>query len=173
MSRPEALLRSLDRYYSEPQKRRQLASIVARKSEVSLRIIDWLTTNYAKKHNVVYHTSSQTQRIFNVYLEYKACLRSFSKKYFDPFARNERMEFEDGSGGKILTTIAQQNFFRWAIENGVVEYATAHVAEVEGDMLAAIQHRYAEQRSLKRKELSKAAVRSCTKTNISVTVKFT
>lgn len=173
MSRQDALLRSLERYYSDIDCRRQLAAVVGRKSDVSLRIIDWLTTNYAKKHNVVYHVAGEDKRSFNVFLEYKACLRSFSKKYFDPFARNDRVEFDDGDGKIIKTTVAQQNFFRWAIKNGVVEYAKQHVAEIEADMIAAIQHRYAQQRSLKRKELSKAAVRSCTKTNISVTVKFT
>lgn len=171
MRKQDALLRALNRYYSDPEKRKHLASIVGRKSAVSLRIIDWLTTNYAKKYNVVYHVDDG-KRSFNVYLEYKACLRSFSKKFFDPFARRERLDFDDGTGNTITTTLAQQNFFKWAIESGVIDYAIAHVADIENDMNKAIQHRYEEEKSFKRKELSKAAVRSCTKTNISVVVKF-
>lgn len=171
MRKQDALLRSLNRYYADPDKRRRLAAVVGRKSVVSLRIIDWLTTNFAKKHNVVYHLGNN--RPFNIFLEYKACLRSFSKRFFDPFARRERLDFDDGNGGRISTTLAQQNFFRWAIDNGVIDYAVQHVAEIEGDMVAAIQHRYEEDHGSKRKELSKAAVRSCTKTNIAITVRFT
>ncbi len=170
-SKQASLKRSLDKYYADVDNRRQLTRVVARKSEVSLRTIDWLTTNYAKKHNIVYVVEG-TGRNFNVFLEYKACLRSFSKKYFDPFCRRERVPFEDGYGGDIKSTIAQQNFFMWAIKNGVVDYAETHFREIDADMNSALQHR-CKQRTLKRKELSKAAVRSCTKTNISVTVKFT
>ena len=172
MRKQESLLRSLERYYGDAKKRQQFTRVVTRKSKVSLRLIDWLTTNYAKKHNVVYTVGTQGHN-FNVFLEYKACLRSFSKKYFDPFCRRERLDFKDGFGGTVTTTIAQQNFFAWAIENGVIDYAEKHVESIEADMLEAIQHRFHEQRTLKRKELSKAAVRSCTKTNIGVTVKFT
>ena len=168
MRKQDALQRSLSRYYT-PANRRRLAAIVGRKSAVSLRIIDWLTTNYAKKYNIVYLHNGQP---FNIFLEYKACLRSFSKKFFDPFARRERMQFDDGNGGQITTTLAQQNFFRWAMGSGVVDYALANVDQIEADMNSAIQHRYKEEKMSKRKELSKAAVRSCTKTNVNVVVRF-
>jgi hypothetical protein len=49
-------------------------------------------------------------------------LKSFSKKQFDPFRRNVRIDFEYEPGKTIETTVAQLNFFRWAISNKVIDY---------------------------------------------------
>ena len=46
------LLESLLDYYSKNIN--VLTSIITQKNTLSLRILDWLVTNYAKKYNVVY-----------------------------------------------------------------------------------------------------------------------
>ena len=45
------LLESLISYYSKNIN--ILTNIITQKNVLSLRILDWLVTNYAKKHNVV------------------------------------------------------------------------------------------------------------------------
>lgn len=75
--------------------------------------------------------SSTTQ--FFVYLKYRAQLTSYHKIKFDPFCRNDRI-VNWGPNGDITTTLAQLNFFKWAIENRVLEYIQNHLKEIEVDM---------------------------------------
>ena len=138
---------------------------------VSLRVIDWLVTNYSKKKNVAYifHDFSGEERIFNVYLEYKSQLKSFSKSLFDPFKRGPRIQFADCYGKPFETTIGQLNFFKWAIRHGVVEYATRHVTDIERDMVESTRKR-TEVPTGKRSHLSK--MQPCTTTMLKVKVTF-
>ncbi|MHB1952224.1 MAG: DUF7197 family protein [Sulfobacillus sp.] len=110
-------------------------------SKISLRVLDWFVTNYAKQYNIVFQIKKYGREVyFFVYPEYKAQLKGYSKKQFDPFCRRNRIEFEYalGSGRKsaIITTIAQLNFFKWAIENGVLDYVEKHLEEITKDMNA-------------------------------------
>ena len=84
------LLESLIEYYSKNM--HLFTSIITQKSILSLRILDWLVTNYAKKENIVYTIIKNNQEVnFNIYLDYKNQLKAYSKKYFDPFCRRERL----------------------------------------------------------------------------------
>tara|TARA_X000001036_G_scaffold437093_1_gene481650 strand:+ start:4787 stop:5119 length:333 start_codon:yes stop_codon:yes gene_type:complete len=38
---------------------------------------------------------------------------------------------------ELVTTLAQLNFFRWAIEHGLLKYAHKHSKEIECDMVVA------------------------------------
>lgn len=108
-----------------------LGILLTDRYKLSLRIIDWFVTNYAKKHNIVINKNNKP---FIVYLEYKSQLKAYSKKQFDPFCRRARIHFEYAHGNKFETTIGQLNFFRWAIENFIIEYIIAHYEHIEQDM---------------------------------------
>ena len=168
-SRDEVLLRSLRKFYAAPAALRILTDVLRNRTKISLRTLDWLVTNYAKKNNVVYAYENKT---INVFLEYKGCLKAFSKRSFDPFQRRDRIEILDADGQRLQSTVGQLNFFRFAISMGVVAYALKHAADIEADMILAIKHRQAKGPKTKRKELSKAAIKSATATDIKVTVKF-
>lgn len=178
-SKHDVLLTSLKKFYSDPDKLRVLTDVLRASSHISLRILDWLVTNYAKKHNIVYLVTSDTATdevpsTFNMFLEYKSQLKAYSKRYFDPFCRRDRLEFTDADGNAFHTTVGQLNFFRWAITHGVVSYGEKHAHDIEHDMLGSIRHRTgatAESKP-KRRELSKAAIKGCTKTHVTVTVRF-
>lgn len=167
-SREDVLLRSLRKYYADDKALRMLTDVLRNKTKVSLRTLDWLVTNYAKKHNIVYTHNGKT---VNVYLQYKGCLKAFSKRSFDPFQRRDRIEITDADGKPLQSTTGQLNFFRFAISTGVIEYAVNNAASIENDMLQAIRHRSTGQKT-KRKELSKAAIKTATSTDIKVTVRF-
>ena len=173
-SRDEVLLRSLRKYYADPKALRTLTDVLRNKTRVSLRTLDWLVTNYSKKNNIVYTHDAKT---VNVFLEYKGCLKAFSKRSFDPFQRRDRIEITDADGAPMQSTTGQLNFFRFAISKGVVSYAVKHTAAIEADMLQAIRHRAVKhpdnEPKSKRKELSRAAIKSATATDIKVTVRFT
>lgn len=170
-SRDDVLLRSLRKYFTDKQALRVLTDVLRNKTKISLRTLDWLVTNYAKKNNIVYTYNNRT---INVFLEYKGCLKAFSKRSFDPFQRRNRIEITDADGNLMQSTPGQLNFFRFAISTGIIRYALNNLAVIEADMIQAIKHRAsnATQPKAKRKELSKAAIKTATATDIKVTVRF-
>ena len=182
------------------------------KSKVSLRVIDWFATNYSKKNNVVYYierkknTSPKNRTLkkkkdtqfsnipssvynhqFNVYLNYKSQLKAYSKKQFDPFCRRDRIEFFYNNTKSIITTVGQLNFFRWALENKILDYITDNLKIIETDMNQNIRkpdvklskkksklgcdfNKKTERR--KRKELSTSATNTINKHKVSITLDF-
>jgi hypothetical protein len=100
-------------------------------SAISLRLIDWFVTNYARQHTTSYILNGQE---FLVYMNYKSQLKAYSKKLFDPFCRRERIMFQVPGQEPFLTTVGKLNFFRWAIEKGVIEFIQLNLAKVEKEM---------------------------------------
>lgn len=136
---------------------RKMLAVINGESVISLRIIDWFSTNYAKKYYTVYayaaaaaksaNSATDTEpsahdaassfcrdRRFKVYTDYKLKLKAYSKKRFDPFCRWDRIDFPYKNNSSIQTTIGQLNFFKWAIENHVIQYIEANYAAIERDM---------------------------------------
>jgi hypothetical protein len=85
----DLLLTNLISYYSDQdyQQLDKILPILNGTSPISLRIIDWFVTNYAKQHYVVYMYADSR---FKVYNDYKLKLKAYSKKRFDPFCRWEK-----------------------------------------------------------------------------------
>ena len=71
-----------------------------------------------------------------MYVDYKLKLKAYSKRRFDPFCRWDRITIPYSNGTFIQTTIGQLNFFKWALENGVVAYIESHYGTIEDDMNA-------------------------------------
>lgn len=174
----DLLLRSISRYYEKPEIHRVFRDMVNGDGPVSLRLMEWFVTNYAKKHNVYYHTDEM--RCFNVYLSYKAQLKAYNKRYFDPFCRNERVTVEDTEGNAVETTVGQANFFRWVIQNDILRWTTEHAADIEGDMVAAARERDDNDtgersrtgRRKRRGEISQSATRRMNRTHEEITISF-
>jgi hypothetical protein len=94
---------------------------------LSLRIIDWFVTKYSRKNFVRYQLNGQD---FLVYLSYKGQLKAYSKQYFDPNCRRERIMFKIPDHDQFMTTIGKLNFFRWALETNILDYIEAHEEEI-------------------------------------------
>jgi len=127
------LLKNLLKFYDKGNNLDTMLKIINGHSKISLRIIDWFATNYAKKFYTVY-TIQNTLRRFKVYVDYKLKLKAYSKKRFDPFCRWDRITIPYKDGTFIQTTIGQLNFFKWAIENDVVQYIEENYEAIENDM---------------------------------------
>ena len=125
---------SMESYVEEnPETLRRLIDIVNGRSKVSLRILDWFVTNYARERDLVYvyTTKDLHVRRMIVFSEYRQQLRAYSKKRFVPFCRRERMEVVCPTTGQVVyTTIAQLNFFRWAVQRKLLDYVEEHVVEI-------------------------------------------
>jgi len=118
MSKSAVLLESLERFYSDAENRHQLDCILGKggsKSAPSLRRLEWFVTNFAKAQHVTY--TAPNGKMFTVHVAYKSSLDGYSKKLFDPFCRTARIEFMGHT-----TTVAQLNFIRWCITNGIINY---------------------------------------------------
>lgn len=127
------LLKNLLKFYEQGNNLDTMLEIINGHSKISLRIIDWFATNYAKKFYTVYAIKN-TPRRFKVYVDYKLKLKAYSKKRFDPFCRWDRITIPYKNGTFIQTTIGQLNFFKWAIENDVVYYIEENYQAIENDM---------------------------------------
>ena len=187
------LLDSLKEYYKNEKNMEKLLNIIHQtNSKISLRIIDWFVTNYSKKHNVYYSIYKTNEgektfdsknnillKHFNTYHSYKSQLKSYSKKKFDPFCRRDRIDFQyiqNNETKKIETTIGQLNFFKWAIDNLIIDYIIKDYNIIEKDMTESFQqikkHKKISNERKKRQELSKSASRGLNQTNVSVILDF-
>jgi hypothetical protein len=129
----DLLLNNLLKFYDENNNMDYMLRIINGESRISLRIIDWFATNYAKKYFTVYQIPNSERR-FKVYVDYKLKLKAYSKKRFDPFCRWDRITVPYKDGKYIQTTIGQLNFFKWALENNVINYIEENYANIEKDM---------------------------------------
>jgi hypothetical protein len=165
-SKEQLVLHRLATFYGQEEVLTRVRSILTGESKISLRLVDWLVTNYAKKHNVSYMTKQGRHVI--VYLAYKAHLKAYSKKMFDPFCRWKRIQFLG-----MNTTVGQLNFFEWAIQDEVLEYLETHYDEVQADMdecSTTIAPKDGERR--KRHELSRSATKAMCLHSVTVRVSF-
>ena len=119
------------------------------KKKLSLRLIDWFVTNYSKKHNVAYpiERPGGHLELFAPYQRYRDQLSSYPKKMFDPFCRGNYLVIDydtleilngnvsdDTTQATFQTAICQLHFFKWAIENLVIEYISDNIEEIYQDM---------------------------------------
>ena len=107
---------------------------------VSLRVIDWLVTNYSKSFNVVYMVNKKP---FYLHQSYKNMLKAYSKRMFDPFRRHDRVFIECPFhiSNKMETTVAQLMFFKWCIEYNVLDYALKYKDTIKNNMDKNTKHR--------------------------------
>lgn len=137
------LMTSLQQFYSSKDHIEVLRDVIQKTSPISLRVIDWFVTNYSKNYNTVLFTGKEH---INVYTSYRAQLKAFSKRLFDPFRRRHRVMYEytseDGTSQSLSTTIGQMAFFRWAIDNKIIEYLNnpENIARVEKDIVDKTKH---------------------------------
>jgi hypothetical protein len=127
ISKSTLLLDSLLMYYEQKINMDSFVEILQDKSLVSLRMIDWFITKYAKINNIHYEIQGKN---FSIYDNYKSQLKAYSKRQIDPFCRRNRLCVIK-HGHEIVTTIGQLNFFRWAIEHHVIKYIYDHFDVIE------------------------------------------
>lgn len=146
-SKQALLIIPITKYFSDRRLLNKLITILKGEG-ISLRLVDWFVTNYCKKYNVMYNvmdfrpsvpgmTDAQRQSFDNfilVHTNYKGQLKAYSKRNFDPFCRRNRIRFYYEDNKYFITTVGQLNFFKWALENNIVDYVQKHMKEIEDDM---------------------------------------
>jgi len=174
-------------FYSDRENIHKMMNIINGESKISLRIVDWFVTNFAKKYYTVYDLpTTRTNGVveltrFKVYNDYKLKLKAYSKRNFDPFCRWERISIPYDEEKYMETTLGQLNFFKWAIENNIIDFIRNHYADIEEDMNSRNSTSKKKQEELsqndktrkKREELSVSACKCIKKENVKIIVKFT
>ena len=147
----ELLMASLVRFYRDPECISTIIPIIRGSSPTPLRLYNWFVTNYCKENNVIIRkTVPHGESYLNVYISYRTQLKTYSKAQFDPFRRDEKkriiFNYDPESPEKsIETTVGQLNFFKWAIETGILDYILANKDRLEREMRAsALTAPYAE-----------------------------
>lgn len=154
------LLTSLTKFYNKHEKYKYiLKDIIDGKHRLSLRIIEWLVTHYSKMHNIYYWFNDANIydilpdninvgavgafKKVNLYQDYRAQLKSYSKFNFDSFRRHDRITFFINQEKMLFieTTIGQLNFFRWILSNNVIEYALKNYDTIYKEMISYNSHK--------------------------------
>lgn len=104
-----------------------IIDIINGKYKISLRFLDWFVTRYCYLYKTSIQINNQynKEQDFNINISYKAQLKSFKKKCFDPFKRKNKFYYSFAKNimnYSILTTLGQLNFFKWAICFGIIKY---------------------------------------------------
>ena len=177
----DLLLNNLMEFYKNEDNMSKMLKIITGESKISLRIVDWFATNYAKKYYTLYSITDVNglERRFKVYVDYKLKLKAYSKENFDPFCRWERITIPYKDGSFIETTLGQLNFFKWSLENKIIEYIESNYADIEKDMNS--RNSTSKRKGVpaettktrkKREELSVSATKSIKKEKVEIVVSF-
>jgi len=132
----EVLLISVLEWYNEDYDNVvQFMNIVKRKNGMSLRVIDWLVTNFSKSYAVTIETKGIPRDLNR---DYQKNLSAYNKRNMDPFARRNKIVVtimhDNSTEEKRSTTVGQLNFFRWFGRNKVAEYLVKNRHLVECHM---------------------------------------
>ena len=134
-----------------------IMAIVHKKDPVSLRIIEYFVTKYAKEKNIGYRLNNI---IFRPYESYKNDqIKAFNKELFDVYRRTKTFTIKTELG-VLETTVAQLNFFQWLFKYKILDYVIEHQDVIKAHL----------EKPEKKKKASKKA-HMCI-TNIDVVINF-
>ena len=177
----DLLMNNLMEYYKDETQLERMLKIITGDCKISLRIVDWFATNYAKKYYTLFDIpcANGSTRRFKVYVDYKLKLKAYSKRRFDPFCRWDRISVPYKNGTCIETTLGQLNFFKWALENKVIDYIEENYETIEKDMNSRNSTSKRKEQVTdnsktrkKREELSISAIKSIKKEKVEIVVQF-
>ena len=182
----DLILEKLKRFYirDDYAHLKTILPIINGESHISLRLIDWFVTNFAKKNFTQYTLERGEEKFrFSVFKEYKLKLKSYKKRRFDPFCRWERICIPFEHNTIIQTTIGQLNFFQWALANKVIDFIEQNINCISRDMnkhSVTTKKRELEEKHIdktnktrkRRQELSISATKTIKKEDVEIVVKF-
>jgi hypothetical protein len=140
----KVLLESLQLYFlNNKNQLNQIYEIIENNdTRIKLALLDFFVTIYAKKHKCFIELPDD--EYFYINDQYKNQLKSFTKKLFDPFKRNDKFNFKYDDI-EFTTTVGQLNFLKWALKHGIVKYIEDNFEPIQRAL-----HIYQEDKKLKK-----------------------
>ena len=133
-SQENNIIKSFEHFYQNNQNTYIFLDLISSKSVISIRLIDHFITKYSKTNKICYKINENNiEQSFNVYSSYKQQLKTYQKKYFDPFSRGERIPYFINDIC-IITTISQLNFFKWFISKKIYDYILSNQNSIDSEM---------------------------------------
>ena len=81
ITKHKLLMSSLVRFFKHDDNMNAFLDVIKGKTSVSLRLLDWLITNYSKMNNIVYTVElNNEQKMFNMFLNYKHQMSGLEKE---------------------------------------------------------------------------------------------
>ena len=137
-TKDKTLLYKLSEFYGRYNNINKVSEILCGNSKISLRFLEWFITKYAKQNDIMYSPSYKNSgmqshaKCINIYGSYKKTLYSNSRQYFSIFNKDNSVKLKINN--KINTTISQLNFFKWILENKILDYITDNYTELRNIM---------------------------------------
>jgi hypothetical protein len=158
------ILQPLVKFYTQQRNMYILINILNGNSIISLRLIEYFVVNYVLKNKLKFNRAKYKtdlkylvnnlngevykkkdkqientyENIIIVHDNYKSQLKQYNKKNFDPFCRSHRIKLfydtTDKEHHYFDTTVAQLNFFKWAISNNILDYILDNLSHIEEAM---------------------------------------
>jgi hypothetical protein len=132
---------------------KKMVDIINADSIISLRVLEWVVTKSNKK---AVNIKIGNNEYFSINIMYKAQLKSYKKKNFDPFRRDRKFYYTydpNDDNKKVLTTLGQLNFFKWAVSNNIIDYVEKHYEDINRSMI-----NYNKEEKIKKTEKKKKKV---------------
>lgn len=124
------LHRLMENWWTIDRIKQILLPCINQSSPVSLRLLDWIVTNYSKEYRLVLHHQKYS---IHVHEQYRNAMHTWGCKYFAPFRRGNKVVFIF-KNEHYSTTLGQLNFMHWCSRTGLLDYALDHLEEIRDHM---------------------------------------
>lgn len=117
----------------------KMVKIINSESIISLRVLEWVVTKSSS--NSINIKLSDTEH-YSINIMYKAQLKSYKKKNFDFFRRDKKFKYiyDKDNNKKVITTLGQLNFFKWALSNKIIDYVEKYYDDINNAMIKYNKH---------------------------------
>lgn len=136
-----SLYTKIDRYFKKSctiDKIEKMVKIINNEHLISLRLLNWFAMKYSATMQALEITKEDGKvELFDVKISYRARLDTHSKKYFDPFRRGPKFEYQYDNDNKtktVETTLCQLNFFRWVFLHDLLTFVEENFDELKNKM---------------------------------------
>jgi len=109
-----------------------MINIIERTHKISPRLLDFFVTRYSYQYNIKYKLSTGVD--FCVYASYKSQYQHHKKMFFDPFKRVPHITHVCDNGKVISSSVGQMNFFKWALDNEILDYVIKNINAITLNM---------------------------------------
>lgn len=117
--------------YFNPIKFMLISPIILGEDMISMSTINYVVTNYSQEFaSYIINDGKPTY----IHRSYKKKLSRYKKILFDPFCRTVKFPFYYEQNKYIITTIAQLNFYMWALEINLIPFIRDNYDDIISNM---------------------------------------